>query len=460
MKTKKQHIDLSIIVPVFNTEAYLSECIDSLLKQGKLRLEIILVNDGSTDRSGAIADQYAVQDNRIKVIHQENSGASAARNAGLKVAQGEYIAFVDSDDWVKENSFCELYNKAITCQVDIVMGNLLYLPPNGIMYNPYKSIPEETRNMLFFGKESFVRWSETQSYIPMAVNYVYRRRFLESIQAQFEEGIMYEDELWTPIVLCQARKVIAVDIDFYYYRQQEGSVMFTTKLIRRLDSLFRVTDRLMAFAAGFDFSGEGKELKSWLYVNIFKLYARTFNVLTHIKDTSYTLPEHHLACFLRDCRNMTPESQKICEKYFQQAERELKKYTDWCLSDGVATVENQMKAGKKLMLVYNILQDEDATLNSEDIPVDWFITTDRRYFQQADAVVFHIPSLYQVIEDELVKPKGQIWVSWYLESESENAWVKDPEIKDTFDHWICYRQDEDQKEHPLVCLCQKLKMMN
>ena len=89
MQTIKQHIDLSIIVPVFNTEAFLAECIESLLKQHNVSFEIMLVNDGSTDRSVSIADQYATKDNRIKVIHRENGGASAARNAGLKIAQGE-----------------------------------------------------------------------------------------------------------------------------------------------------------------------------------------------------------------------------------------------------------------------------------------------------------------------------------------------------------------------------------
>ena len=104
MQTIKQHIDLSIIVPVYNVEAYLSECIESLLGQHNISFEIILINDGSTDSSGSIANQYATKDNRIKVIHRKNGGASVARNTGMKIAQGEYIAFIDSDDWVKENS--------------------------------------------------------------------------------------------------------------------------------------------------------------------------------------------------------------------------------------------------------------------------------------------------------------------------------------------------------------------
>ena len=99
MNTPNQ-IDISIIIPIYNVEKYLTVCIDSLMNQGDLRMEIILVNDGSTDLSGEIADEYAKKEERIKVIHQENEGASAARNPGLEIAQGEYIAFLDSEDWI------------------------------------------------------------------------------------------------------------------------------------------------------------------------------------------------------------------------------------------------------------------------------------------------------------------------------------------------------------------------
>ena len=100
MNTPNQ-IDISIIIPIYNVEKYLTVCIDSLMNQGDLRMEIILVNDGSTDLSGEIADEYAKKEERIKVIHQENGGASAARNVGLDIATGEYIAFLDSDAFLK-----------------------------------------------------------------------------------------------------------------------------------------------------------------------------------------------------------------------------------------------------------------------------------------------------------------------------------------------------------------------
>lgn len=97
---------ISIIVPVYNVEKYLRKCIDSILNQTFKDFELILIDDGSTDESGKICDEYNLKDNRIKVIHKENGGLSSARNAGLDIAQGEYIGFVDSDDWIESDQIC------------------------------------------------------------------------------------------------------------------------------------------------------------------------------------------------------------------------------------------------------------------------------------------------------------------------------------------------------------------
>jgi len=452
-------IEISIIVPVYNVEDYLSFCIDSLLQQANLCLEVILVNDGSTDNSGAIADQYAQQDSRIQVIHRENGGASAARNTGLELAQGEYIAFFDSDDWLKENSLYELFNTAITHRAEIVMGKIWYCYPDGTLNSPFRPAPKEMLNKLLSGKECFVGLVKSSAYPPMAYSYIFRRDYLEKIEARFEEGIMCEDELWTCFALCQAGRVVVIDHEFYYYRQQQDSVMHTTNLRHRLKSLFRVTDRLMEFARRFDFSGENAELKNWLYVHIFKIYSMTFGYIAGLRDSSVIIPEHHLDCFWRDCREMMPEPQKICRNYFQSAETKLKKYTDWRSSDWVASVDFHIKTGKKSMLIYNTIQGEELNLKIEEVPVDWVITTDRSYFLQADVVVFNLPNLYPELEDDLDKPEGQIWVSWYGESEENHALLSDEEIRDAFDIWICCKQDEEQKEHPLVALCRNINVM-
>ena len=450
-------IELSVIIPVYNVEDYLPACIDSLLKQGELCLEIILINDGSTDRSGAIADQYAEKDSRIKVIHQENGGASVARNAGLELAQGEYIAFLDSDDWVKEDSLCELYHEAIKYQADVVKGNLLYYyHENNITNGPFNMVPKEIQYIPYLGKNCFIQLSKARAYPPMACNYIFRRMYLNEIKARFEEGIMAEDELWTPIVLCQAERAVIVDIDFYYYRQRESSVMHTTNIERRLKSLCCVADKLLEFADLYNFSSDNAELKNWLYVVISRIYSMAFYYVSQLKDSSLIIPKHHLDRIKRDCSEMMPEPQKRCRDLYRKSEILLKKYTDWLASDWVAPVAFQIKIAKKLMLIYNTIQGDDLSLKVEAVPSDWAITTDRKFFQQANTVVFHLPGLYKELEMDLDKPDNQFWVSWHLESEKDHPLINDKEMQDLFDIQISFPENEEQKEHPLVRLCREI----
>ena len=150
---------------------------------------------------------------------------------------------------------------------------------------------------------------------------------------------------------------------------------------------------------------------------------------------------------------MIPESIQRCRNYYYKAEAGLKEYTDWRVSDWVAGVDCQIKAGKKVMLVFNTINGEDLQLKIEDVPVDWVITTDRKYFQQATIVVFHLPTLHYELENDLDKLEGQTWVSWYLESEKDDPEINDPEISELFDLSISDPQDSERKQHPLLSLC-------
>ena len=438
---KNNIIDLSVIIPIYNVENYLPECIDSVTHQTGLRFEIILVDDGSTDRSGIIADQYAEKDNRIKVIHQKNGEASAARNAGLNIAQGEYVAFVDSDDCLKENSLLKLYNEAIKYQVDIVMGKVEFGHTDGSM-SYYMPVPQEMMYIIYTGKEAFIQLMKTGSYRPMVWNYIYRRAFLEEIQARFVIGTTpHEDELWMPVVLCQASKIIMVDTDFYYHRQREESVMYSTHLKKRLKAYIRVANYLFDFTDRYDFSGSDAELKNWMYVNILDRLQYTFSFLPRIKDSSYIMPAHQLNRYWNDCWEMMPEPQKICNYYFHRAERWLKAYTDWRTSEWVASIKQEWMSGKKMMLLFNSKPDLELSLKKEDVPSDWVITTDRRYLQEADVVVFHIPYLIQELEKDIVKPEKQIWVGWYMEAENKYPELRNPEVTDLFDIWMSYKNE-------------------
>lgn len=455
----KTYINMSVIVPIYNVEEYLPNCIDSLLNQKNLSLEIILVNDGSTDNSGLIANQYANRYEGIKVIHQENGGASAARNAGLKIAQGEYIAFIDSDDWVNQDSLGKLYQKAIEYQADVLMGNTMKYYREGVMLDAlfFQPIPKDVFEILMPGKAIFVRLSKVHAYPPTPCNYIYRRNYLDKIQARFEEGIMYEDELWCPIFFYHAKKFIVVDIDFYNYRQREGSVMHASNRRQRMKALFRVSDLLVKFAEHLDFSEEDREFKSWLYVTIFRIYSEAFKFLSQIKDTSYDIPEYHLDRIWHDCSKMMPEPQRTCGYYYHLAVTALEKYVNWSISELVTSIATQIKTGKRSILIYNAVRGETLSLKNEIVPDDWLITTDRRYFQQADVVVFYLPDLAQEVEDDLEKPEGQIWVTWHLvETEKNFPWINDPEFKELFDLQVYYPENEKKKEHPVIQLCRTI----
>ncbi|EKY29021.1 glycosyltransferase family 2 protein [Clostridium celatum] len=112
---------ISVIVPVYNVEKYLKRCVDSILNQEMKEIEVILVNDGSTDSSASICDEYVRRDSRIKVIHKKNSRVAAARNDGIRLASGKYISFIDSDDWIESNMYKSMYEKAEEFNVDFIM---------------------------------------------------------------------------------------------------------------------------------------------------------------------------------------------------------------------------------------------------------------------------------------------------------------------------------------------------
>ena len=271
--------NISVIIPVFNTEKYLTQCVESLTNQQPC-LEIIIVDDGSTDGSGLIADELSQKDHRIKIIHQENRGLSAARNRGMDEAEGEYIFFLDSDDWIKEHSLDYLYEVAKRYQADIVMGNAIFCYPNGQVNNPFGIIAEEIVGIPLTGKQCFIELEKSSAYAPMACDYICRRDFLQSNHFHFE-GAMHEDELWTPVILGSAQNILVTNFDFYCYRQlRKNSIMNSYDPQKRFHALFFVINRLIDYANSFSFENDDKDFKSWLYVKIFEMYYVTFNLFS------------------------------------------------------------------------------------------------------------------------------------------------------------------------------------
>lgn len=210
---------ISVIIPVYNVEKYLRECLDSIVKQTLNDIEIICVNDGSTDNSGAILEEYSVKDKRIRVITQENGGLSSARNCGIRNAIGKYIAFVDSDDFIAQNMMEKLYNKAECTNSDITVGDLfLYF------HDTKETALFRDQVSYLYLKNKIFTLAEYPEFVTniAAWDRIYLRSFLEDIHAEFPNGLLYEDQPFTVYTLLHAKRISVVPEQLYYYRKGAG----------------------------------------------------------------------------------------------------------------------------------------------------------------------------------------------------------------------------------------------
>lgn len=213
----------TIIVPVYNVEQYLEECVTSLIMQNYDDYEIILVDDGSTDKSGKMCDDFALQNSRIKVIHQENGGLSRARNTGILNSNGEYLVFVDSDDWIESNSlygFSEIINKS---HPEVIETTLLDEYENETR-NPDASFSEYLQEE--FTRERAQNWiiRLSRSMWP-APKRICNSEFIKNNSLYFAEGRVQEDIDWTTRLVCIAKTYEGYSKPWYHYRRRrEGSI--------------------------------------------------------------------------------------------------------------------------------------------------------------------------------------------------------------------------------------------
>ncbi len=214
---------LSVIIPVYNVEPYLCECIDSVLKNDA-EMQIILVDDGSSDRSGKICEDYAAKHDRIEVIHKENGGLSSARNAGLELAVGDYVCFVDSDDVVSSEMFSYLLHTAQEKNADIVTCGILFFYHNNTAHHAVCVHSEEGT---YRAEEAIQFLLRSDGFGDYAVNKMYKRALFDGIR--YPEGKLYEDVYTTYKVFDKAETVAVTNRDFYYYRYNSEGISHSQK---------------------------------------------------------------------------------------------------------------------------------------------------------------------------------------------------------------------------------------
>lgn len=219
---------VSVVVPVYNVEDYLKRCIDSILHQTYKNIEIILVDDGATDKSGQICDEYARKDSRIRVVHQKNRGLSGARNTGIDIAAGEYITFIDSDDYVADNYIEELISILEEKGADISI--CLGLKFDG----KFASIIDNEKKILEFTSEEAI---EDMLYRKIVNSYAWGKLFKTSFWAdiRFPEGALFEDVKTIYKLYDLADKIVMTNQYLYYYYQRTGSIVNSGFDKRKLD---------------------------------------------------------------------------------------------------------------------------------------------------------------------------------------------------------------------------------
>lgn len=222
---------ISVIVPVYNVEPYLNKCVESIVNQTYKKIEIILVDDGSSDNCPRMCDEWAKKESRIKVVHKENGGLSDARNAGIRIATGELIGFVDSDDLIASEMYQLLFENMQQNDSDISACGIELVWEDGT----------KPRTLTISGScvmdtEEAMQAIIEESWIKQPVVYkLYKRKLIESIP--FETGKYHEDVFWGYRVVGQARRVSVFDIPCYYYLQHNGSIMNEQYSLKRLDEL-------------------------------------------------------------------------------------------------------------------------------------------------------------------------------------------------------------------------------
>ncbi len=216
---------ISIIIPVYNVERFLNRCVESVLSQSYQNLEVILVDDGSPDNSGPMCDRWAEKDHRIRVIHKENGGISDARNSGIDMACGEYLVFIDSDDYIAPDMVQKLYNSLKGNDADISICNFLYIDENGIPL-PSKNRFSPLKNETITGLEAIKRESDYHHkgwYYLFAWNKLYKKELFSEIR--YPKGKLCEDDFIAHKLFQKCGRVSCITDVGYYYTQRPNSIL-------------------------------------------------------------------------------------------------------------------------------------------------------------------------------------------------------------------------------------------
>lgn len=244
---------VSIIVPVYNVDRYLDNCIQSIINQTYHNWELIIVDDGSTDNSPLLCDLYK-GDDQIVVIHQKNGGLSNARNTGISKSSGDYLYFVDSDDTIEPNTIEDHVRMMDKYNLDIALSDVYIVSDDGKKRPCSKGRYKE--NVVLLGEDYLAKRISEQDYFIMVYLGMYKSSFIKSNNFYFCDGIVHEDEEWSPKVLIKAQRIMYSSKCYYNYIQHEQSITKSSNKIKNLICTFYICDVLEKFFLSTPLSNE------------------------------------------------------------------------------------------------------------------------------------------------------------------------------------------------------------
>lgn len=287
---------ISIIVPAYNVEKYINKCVDSIIAQTYNNLEIILVDDGSSDSTGKICDEYLKYDNRIIVIHKSNGGLSDARNAGLDIAKGEYIGFVDGDDYISINMYKSLYNRIIADKTDMAVCSFSYVNEFGEDLSNLNACNPLSNEIVQFPHFFSKLVSERYWYFAIAVNKLYSKKIWNNLR--FPYAKLHEDEFVAHKVMGLCASISFLEEKNYFYVQRKGSIIQSTYNVNRLDAVEAMMDRIHYFS----------------YLNLFRENEHNLFRTIYLLREGYRLLDKQISNNYKRFRKLKNDFSKICFK--------------------------------------------------------------------------------------------------------------------------------------------------
>lgn len=306
---------VSVIVPIYKVEKYLEKCIQSVLKQNYTNLEIILVDDGSPDSCGEICDSYSSIDSRIRVIHKNNGGLSDARNVGIDAATGEYLVFVDSDDYVHPQMISILYDGIVKNAAELSVCGIKNVEENESVFCTDEVVDKWIVLENDKEKLEYALGTETTTVFTVAWNKMYHKRLFE--KERYPVGVIHEDEFTTYKMVHEAKRIAYTDTELYFYVQRANSIMSTEFNIKNLSVLDAYEERLDRYSK--------EEMLDW-YEKILFLYRiflyRSRKKIDENAEIDNTILDKYFKSYRRSVLNLVwilPISYKEKMGYFLSA---------------------------------------------------------------------------------------------------------------------------------------------